>query len=397
MIGLLCVSLLSSVVADVSLLDGQTFTGELNSIADETMVLVCDGEDRILKTDEIKQLKTPNASAATPPGRIVQLRDDSTLAFATFHASTAGKVEIATNVKQPVACSVDLVRSVRYFRRNKEQLDQWEEILASAGSDDYLVINKKSNLDYLGGTILSVDQEKVVFDYSSNTIDVPMERVAGLVFAKKPAVADSVRAVLTTTDGSVWQLREVRLADETLQLTSVGGATQQLPVSNVVSIEFIQAGVVYLSDLKPTRQDYVPYLESSVVGKSLRVLGLPRRDESFAGKPIRLTAADGTLRTFKRGLAVQSRAEMTYRLAGKYQRFQAAVGFDPDAPSEGHVEFSVFNDDAEVYQGSIAQGDPIVEIDLPVARVNRLRILVDYGDNLDIGDQLHLGDARFIE
>ena len=97
---------------------------------------------------------------------------------------------------------------------------------------------------------------------------------------------------------------------------------------------------------------------------------------------------------FRRGVSIQSRTQLVYRLAGAYQRFQATAGIDPTAPSQADVEISLFADEREIYHRSVRKSDPPILIDVDVRDARRLRIFVDYGNNIDIGDRLHLGDAR---
>ena len=177
-------------------------------------------------------------------------------------------------------------------------------------------------------------------------------------------------------------------------MVSVSGAQHKLARANIQTIEFVRTNVVYASDLEGQDIDYEPFLQSDTIGPSLSLLGEPRLDLSFAGSKLSVMQ-NGKARFFKRGLAMKSRSQMTYRLAKKYQRFQTTVGINPDAAKQGDVELKLLTDGKEAFSRSITKADPPIEIDIPVSDANRLTIIVDYGQNLDIGDQLHLGDARF--
>jgi hypothetical protein len=93
-------------------------------------------------------------------------------------------------------------------------------------------------------------------------------------------------------------------------------------------------------------------------------------------------------------LAIHSRTAIVYRLAGHYRRFRATAGIDPLASSGAHVELIITADDEPRLMCEITKEDNPISIDVDVAGARRLRILVDFGQNLDIGDRLHLGDAR---
>ena len=151
----------------------------------------------------------------------------------------------------------------------------------------------------------------------------------------------------------------------------------------------------YLSELSPESTVFQPFLGSQL-NASLQQLYGPRLDRDLNGNPLRLwdpTVASG-IREYQRGLAMQSRSELVYRLASKYQRFEASVGIDPDAASQADVDLRIYLDDRMVFERSISKADPVIRIDLDVSSANRMKLVVDYGRAMDIGDRLHLCDAR---
>jgi len=74
----------------------------------------------------------------------------------------------------------------------------------------------------------------------------------------------------------------------------------------------------------------------------------------------------------------------------------ASVGIDPAQRSRGNVRLEIRGDDRVLFDEPLAGSDAPRAVELDVAGVGRLMILVDYGEGLDIGDQLILGNARLI-
>ena len=106
-------------------------------------------------------------------------------------------------------------------------------------------------------------------------------------------------------------------------------------------------------------------------------------------------ASDGPLiRSYSKGLALRSRTEIVYRLPQGMRRFQAIAGIAPATASQGNVELFFYCDNSQRWQGVIDGEQPPVEIGLDIEGVRELTIVVDYGENLDWGDQLHLVEAR---
>jgi hypothetical protein len=116
-----------------------------------------------------------------------------------------------------------------------------------------------------------------------------------------------------------------------------------------------------------------------------------RKNTSYSGRPLMLGET-----TFRKGLALHSRSEVAYRLPGDFSRFVATVGIDPSQRSRGHVRLEIRGDDRLLFDEPIPGSDEPRAIELNTSGVGRLTILVDYGEGLDIGDQLILGNARLI-
>lgn len=397
MIKLLSFCLLQMFVAQASLTDGQSVSGDLQNLSSEQVVFKIRGEDRTFSASELDEITLSRRSSALGLP-VIRMVDGSMFSAKELRISKQGQVNLQLASGRMDAFDAASIQTLRFFAETEGELwDQWQEIVESQGREDFLVVNKRGNLDYLAGVVGIMDVNALEFVYGGSSISVPRERVAGVVFAKRPAPDASARATVTTTDGGVWNVRSLSSTDSSLQLTTVGGNALQFPLGSVHKVKFLRLGVVYLTDLEPEAVDVRPYFASKALTEELKTLFSPRRDQSYSGESLQVVGSDGENRVFERGLAMQSHSEMTYRLARKYQRFQATVGIDPSAVGQGNVSFQVFGDDAEIFTRTVAHGEPAVEVDVPIANANRLRIVVGFGKNLDIGDRLHLGGAKFVK
>ena len=91
---------------------------------------------------------------------------------------------------------------------------------------------------------------------------------------------------------------------------------------------------------------------------------------------------------------MRSRTELAYRMPTGMRRFMAIAGIDPATAGQGHVALEIRADDRVLWEGEIDGQRPPVEIDLELGTARRLQLHVDYGENLDYGDRLHLVEAR---
>jgi len=139
-------------------------------------------------------------------------------------------------------------------------------------------------------------------------------------------------------------------------------------------------GWVYLSDL-----DW----EKGTAGWTHNKDGLPRRDRDVEDKPLRLARNQ-----YRKGIGTHAPSEIVYHLDGKYERFHAVVGA---AEAGGTVVFQVFADDKKVYESGVMHGlRDAKEVDLPVAGVQRLRLVVTIAGDNHTADMANWADARLL-
>ncbi len=170
-----------------------------------------------------------------------------------------------------------------------------------------------------------------------------------------------------------------------------------LPIAHVQSIDFGSSSSIYLSDLEPDQLKWTPFLQVKELDEELRQLFRPRRDRTFRGSKLRLKMTDGPSQEYNKGLSMHSRTELVYRLAGEYRQFAAFAGLEPTLADSGSVTLVISADGAERWRREITANADAIPIDLDVTGVNWLTLLVDYGQQGDVADQLNLCDARLVK
>ncbi|MCH5376834.1 MAG: NPCBM/NEW2 domain-containing protein, partial [Planctomycetes bacterium] len=132
-----------------------------------------------------------------------------------------------------------------------------------------------------------------------------------------------------------------------------------------------------------------PYVASRLPQPSLERLFQPRRDIGMTGKPLSL---DGVI--YDKGLALTTRTEMVFRLLDDYRYFHAVVGIDDNVRDGGNLELVVSGDDKVLLTRTVTGREKSFPLDLDITGVKRLKILADFGQEMDIADHLDLCDAR---
>jgi hypothetical protein len=217
---------------------------------------------------------------------------------------------------------------------------------------------------------------------------------------------------------------QLSLVENRLKLKTMCGVLFEFPVEEMVSADYSFGKLAYLSDLKPQSVQWNPQVGLPDAASTIRHYGEPRNDTPFGPRQANLpetklgtkgwagkngslalrwqpaNSADSyalkghVIKKYDKGLAIRSRTELVYRLPKGMRHFHTIAGIDPSTASQGHVHLKITGDRGGNWEGPIDGKQLPVEINLDMQNSSRLTILVDYGENLDWGDRLHLVNAR---
>jgi hypothetical protein len=386
--------------AIVTTLDDRTTAGELVAVADGAIALKTDAGQEQLPFEKLLSVSlaaAPKATAAAGPVWVELV--DGSLVPADDYQVKSGKATLAVVDADPLSLSARHVKVVRFLPQDDRLRAMWDEITAGTPKGDIVVLRKggeakPETLDFLEGVIRDVSPATIQFEFDGDVVAVnrAKNRVEGLIYFQKanPALAKSVCRV-DDTAGAKWSVKSLQLEGETLRLTTPTGVEASLPLARAVQLDFSLGKIAWLSDLVPLKKSWQPYL--AVVNSSASAAPLfdVRRDRNFSGGPLVLGEE-----TFRKGLAVYSRTELTWRLPDKFSRLEGVAGIDPSQRSLGHVRLEIRGDDRVLFDKEIAGEAPPQPFELDTTGVGRITILVDYGKGLDLGDQLILANMRLV-
>lgn len=378
----------------VQTVDGESATGTLVRLDAAQLVLAgTNGEVSFPVASLAAVNRSVQAPAADAKATVtVELIDESRVYGVDFTAA-ANKVQLKLADGTTLRFVTSAIRWVRFgpvAQQDSKLTKQWSEIVESKADGDLLVIRKEGALDYLEGVVGDVSDEACTFEYDKEPIQVKRPKIEGLVyFQAKPSELPEAIGRLILADGSQWALRTASVADGKLQAGTVTGTQLELPLEAVARFDFSTGKVAYLSDLEPESAAYTPYIAFAEAGVSVADAFQYRRDVGFDQSPLQL---DG--KVYRKGLSLQSRTELSYKLPGKFRQFRAVVGIDDSTRDTGNVHLEIKGDGKTLWQGEVIGSQPAQPLELELTNVKRLEILADYGAGLDVGDRLNLCEAR---
>jgi hypothetical protein len=407
----LCVALvfalalkLRAETATLTLADGQEFSADITDWNSQKVVVFADGQKREIIPQELLRIRfnsTDEGENEKESTCWIELADGSRFPFLEFSARDRIATVLSPLMDAEITFPVAAIRSVQFSPAGKAALEQ--PPLGATG--DFLVIARKdsSETEILTGVIGDVTTEQVGFTWEGEAVPVKLSKVAALGFHQSERVVQpEPLCVLSLRSGASLHLHTISAESKELRVLTVAGVSLTLPLADVVEADYSIGKLTYLSDLELLSSKWTPLVALPAAVQSIEDFGTPRKDISFTGSPLTLsknnqTGSGKSLQTFEKGLALRSRTELEYRLPKNMRRFVATAGIDPDTLEQGSVLLQIEIDGQTTYEQTIDGRQNPAEIDLDITGKQRLKIIVDYGDNLDTGDRLHLVEARLVK
>lgn len=248
-----------------------------------------------------------------------------------------------------------------------------------------------------GGTVIRIGPVEVTM--KSNRFDKKLAyKLADLTLIHfrelkpPPAETGAPLAVMEFSDTSVRRGRGLDLDAVRLKWKDLWGKDVEAPAASLRHVSFKNGNVVYLSDLAPTAVDEnANYIRTNEpVEGDLRIPWAA--DRNARGGPLSIRG-----RAHRKGLGVHAYSALTFDLGASYSRFSATAAIDDCAGEFGNVLFEVYADDKKIYASpAVKASDAGAEVDLDVKGVRNLRLVVDFGEDMGVGDYADWASARLI-
>ncbi len=251
------------------------------------------------------------------------------------------------------------------------------------------------NGDVVAGVLSELDDQKVEVEVEKKRVTVRMAQIAYIAFNTE--LSETLRPkgvyarlILTGTGpgkGGRLSLSTAACADGAILTgTTVFGARLSVPLEAVAALDLVQGRAVYLSDLKQSRYEFHPYLDSTWPVAT---------DGNVAEHDLLLRGS-----AYDKGVSLHSHSRLTYSLGGAYRRFEALVGLDDRDGRSGSVRIRLLADGADLDIGAdreLTSRDDPVPINVSVEGVRELTLVVEFGQGGDVQDVVNWVDARLIK
>jgi hypothetical protein len=248
------------------------------------------------------------------------------------------------------------------------------------------------NGDRIEGTLSEISSKAGVVVLSDRKkVQTPWSKLAGIAWnterqARLRTTKTHWHAVLK--GGARLHFSELGLDEKTRQWAgkTLFGATLDLPMESVLSLEMRSGPAVDLAELTPARYEPRPYL-----GVSWPLA----TNAAVTGHALRLSNG-----TYEKGLGLHAPCRVAYALNAAYQRFDSLVGFDETQARRGRVRLAVELDGKRIdlHGGKELTGrDPPLSVQLDVRGVREMVLIADLGSFGDVQAHVNWAGARLIK
>ncbi len=368
------------------LLDGTAVQDTVTAIDAQGMIR-CQGRPEPLDLQGLRRIeRSPLPSPAQAPCDVF-LSNGSTLRAqeATFDGQT---FTVKCAEADPLAIPLASVRGVRLGAipgtAPGAVSPPFEASIAQdeAKLDELFAISE-GTVQAVRGGLQAVAADEVRFIWNDAERKLPRAKVYGFVLAHKSERLDHTgQCLVHLKDGSSLWATVKGMENGRLALRVGDKLELARPWDAVCRLDVRSSRCAFLSDLDPIE----------VVQEPLVTYAGPwRRDRNVLGQPLTLGKA-----VYEKGLGVHSRCRLSYALDGKFDLFAATVGIDASTGGKGDCVFVVLADGKELFRKPMRGADAAADVRVKVAGAQRLTLLVDWGDDLDLADRADWCDARVI-
>jgi hypothetical protein len=282
--------------------------------------------------------------------------------------------------------SVQVIWFAGTARESPERLRR--RLVAETRKRDVVLLR---NGDVLEGVLTSLDEKTIGIEVNKKPVTVEVSRTAAVALSsdltETPRPKGVYGRVILDPDGArVSLVSPHSTGDGAIIGTTLFGATITASPAEVVALDLFQGQAIYLSDLKPSRYEYIPYLNDRWDYV---------RDGSAAGLDLLLAGS-----TYDKGVGLHSHSRLTYAVPKDCRRFEALVGLDDRVGRQGSARIRVLADGKQLDIGAdrelTAASEPL-SVRADVAGVKELTLEVDFGKGGPVQGRVDWVNARFVK
>ena len=173
-------------IADVALIDGSQFNGELTAISDTEVKITADGQTQAIASEQLQAIVLSKKQPTIPEGNNIKvtLHDGSELKAKSVLATTSN-ARVTMGDELSYRLKSDSIASIQFKPLTEQAQEDYDRILKGESTGDVIIILRPSGaIDELEGIVERVDNEAVTFNFDGDRIPIELSKLAGVKLLK---------------------------------------------------------------------------------------------------------------------------------------------------------------------------------------------------------------------
>ena len=376
-------SQLLGVITDVSvtMLDGSAIAGTLIS-ADSNKIAIDTKSGPLEKSaGDIGRVRFSNKRMPQSPPIELLLLDGSRAFGNKLSGKSSGWLLTDADGNQ-LAIPAKALRAAKLKPIATELASAWQTAIVETKSADAVIVARPGNtFDRINGVIVQVQEANVSFDMDGQQIDIPMEKLTGLVWFQRDLERVKPTIEISLTDHSVWMAESLSVKAEVLEVKTLLGQSVSLPLSRVLSIDYSTANIRWLSEVEAIEAIAVKSIEFKTQLASMDRAFAPRFVVNGRAPLSSSTAAD-------KDLYFPSPGHYTFRVPSGFSSFQCRVERTDEGSQRTDLILEVWQDDQKVSEQLLAHNVDFADITLSLKPEKKTKLAVVCKSKLMVGTEV---------
>lgn len=387
------VTTLPLIAGEVRTLDGKAYVGEIVAL-DPAQVQVKSSDGQKLSVYQLKEVigidwGTPLRPVTRVPYLRVRFNDGTQVYCLTLELNSKA-IKLLLISGQTIETSLDQVHHIVCDAQDTASLAAFEAILADNPRQDFIRVQSRDSnaIEPYDGLIQGANEQGTRLMFKARGLDtvssLDVSRLRGMYFSRTgTGLGPDAVARIYDTFGNCFIATSYQWGEENCDITLQMSSKISIPKSTVLKFDLTPGKMVYLSDMEPSKVEETPILSE---------LYHHRRDKNLEGGPLSVGR-----KVYPKGLALHSKTILEYDIK-EHSTFRCVLGLDDAMAGSAHAVVRIEGDDKELLATVVSSKEnKPQEIVLDVKGMQKLRLIVDYGDDLDLGDHIDFADARLIK
>ena len=366
----------------VSMLSEPPVKGSIVS-ADSNKVIVQTKAGAIEKSAaDIGQVSFANKmEAQMPPVELLMLDGSRAFGDRLLGKSSSGW-RLKGSSGNEVAISSKSLKAARLKTIVPELVNAWQSaILETKNADAVIVLRPGNSLDRINGVIIQVQEASITFDLDGQQIDIPIEKLIGLVWFQRDQERVKPTIEVTATDHSVWMAESLTVKANVLELRTSLGQSVSIPVVQISRINYATANIRWLSDVESLEAVADRQIEFKTPIASL--------DRAFAPRfVVNGLAPLSTSLAADKDLYFPSPGYYLFRVPEGFSSLQCRVERTDDGSQRTDLTIEVWQDDQKISEQPLSHNVDFVDLDVRLKSEKKTKLAVICKSKLMIGTEI---------